>query len=120
MNEESAEQKRKYYRLKYPKRAMPVMRIQGEQFHVSEVSEKGIRIIMNRLNSLYHGLSLAGSVKLHGDQNIKIEGAVLRMENSEVILQLSKGPSFKDMVQEQRFIRNKYPTYFSRMRAQAA
>jgi len=120
MSEEAWEQKRKFYRLKYPKRAMPVIRIKGEQFYVTEVSEQGLRVIIRGLGMLYHGLRLAGTIKLHGDNRIDVEGAILRFDDNEVVLQLNKGPSFKDMVQEQRHIRNKYPSYFSRLRACAA
>ena len=118
MNDEV--QKRKYYRLRYPSRAMPVVRIQDELFHVSEVSEKGIRVIMNNLTTLYKGLSLTGTLSLSVDCKVPIEGAILRFDKNEVIIQLYKGPSFKDMVEQQRHIRNKYPAYFARLRANAA
>lgn len=118
MNDEV--QKRKYYRLRYPRRAMPVVRIQDELFHVSEVSEKGIRVIMNNFTTLYKGLSLSGTLNLGLDCSVPIEGAILRFENNEVILQLYKGPSFKHMVEQQRHIRNKYPAYFARLRTDAA
>ena len=42
------------------------------------------------------------------------EGAVLRFDQNEAIVKLKKGPTFKNMVEEQRHIRQKYPTYFSR------
>ncbi|WP_260261809.1 PilZ domain-containing protein [Vibrio intestinalis] len=114
------EQKRKYYRLRYPRRAMPIVRFHDELFHVSEVSEKGIRIVMNNLTTLYKGLSLSGTLSLNPDCKIPVEGSILRFDKNEVILYLNKGPSFKHMVQEQRHIRNKYPAYFARLRANAA
>ncbi|MGF1696187.1 PilZ domain-containing protein [Vibrio kyushuensis] len=115
MSEDSI-QKRQYYRLKYPKRAMPVMRIQDELYRVSEVSEKGIRFVIDKPDSIHHGLDMSGVLNLHDDSQISIQGAVLRLDKNEVIILLSKGPSFKDMVQEQRHIRQKYPTYFAKMR----
>ena len=113
-----AVQKRKYYRLRYPRRAMPIVRIHDELFHVTEVSEKGIRVMMNNLTSLYKGLSLSGTLSLGVDCTVLIEGAILRFEDNEVILLLYKGPSFKHMVEQQRHIRNKYPAYFARLRSQ--
>jgi len=41
---------------------------------------------------------------------------VLRQEGDEVVVQLSQGPSFKDMVSEQRHIRKKYPVFFASLR----
>ncbi|GAK82719.1 protein chain release factor A [Vibrio ponticus] len=112
-------QKRKYYRLRYPRRAMPTVRIDDQLFHVSEISEKGIRIIMNNFASLYRGLTLTGTLSLGVDNQIPVKGQVLRFDDNEVILQLVQGPSFKDMVEQQRHIRTKYPVHFARLRSQS-
>lgn len=114
------EQKRKYYRLRYPKRAMPSIRFEENLYQVTEVSEKGIRIMMKNLVSLYKGLSMTGTLNLHDEREVKVKGSILRFDKEEVIVILDKGPSFKHMVEEQRHIRNKYPSYFARLRTQAA
>lgn len=114
------EQKRKYYRLKYPRRARPYVRFSDELFSVTEVSEGGIRLQIGKLTSMYKGLSMKGTLNLHDDSKVSVEGAVLRFDEDEVIVQLRKGPSFKDMVEEQRHIRNKYPSFFASLRRQAA
>jgi len=117
MSEESFAQKRQYYRLKYPKRARPVIRIQDELFHVSEVSEKGVRLMIRNISAFYRGLSMAGTLSLHDESKINVSGSVLRFDGDEVILKLTKGPSFKNMVAEQRHIRQKYPSFFASLRA---
>lgn len=114
------EQKRKFYRLKYPRRGRPSVRFAQELFHVSEVSEGGIRVIMNNFSNLYKGLSIKGVLSLHNDYEVAIEGAVLRFDDQEMVVQLKKGPSFKDMVEEQRHIRKHYPRHFEKLRVQAA
>ena len=116
MSEKSFIQKRKYYRLKYPHKARPVMRIKDELFHVSEVSEKGVRLMMRNIIPVYRGFSMAGTLRLHGNNSVAISGAVLRQEGDEVVVQLSQGPSFNYMVSEQRHIRNKYPVFFASLR----
>ncbi|CAK4068257.1 MULTISPECIES: PilZ domain-containing protein [Vibrio] len=114
------EQKRKFYRLKYPKRGRPSVRFSQELYHVTEVSEGGIRVLMHNLSSLYKGLTMKGVLSLHNDCEVSIEGAVLRFDNDEVIVQLKKGPSFKNMVEEQRHIKNVFPRHFERLKMQAA
>ncbi|WP_100752262.1 PilZ domain-containing protein [Vibrio salilacus] len=114
------EQKRQYYRLKYPKRARPYVRFADEMFQVTEVSEGGIRMVLNNFTCMYKGLSMKGVLNLYGDRSIPIEGAVLRFDNDEVVLQLRKGPTFKIMVDQQRHIRQKYPSFFERLRGTAA
>jgi len=106
-------QRRQYYRLKYPKKARPVIRIEDHQFHVCESSEKGLRVVMNNIANLYRGLRLSGTVRLNGNQEVEIEGAILRFDDNEVIVKLDKGLSFRDMVSEQRHIRQKYPLFFA-------
>lgn len=106
-------QRRQYYRLKYPKKARPLMCIEDWFFQVSESSEKGIRLLMNNLAHLYYGFKLSGTVRLHDDHEVQVEGSILRFDQDEVIVKLEKGLSFRDMVAEQRHIRKKYPTFFA-------
>ncbi|MGX9418827.1 PilZ domain-containing protein [Vibrio sp. RC27] len=113
-------QRRQYYRLKYPKRARPVMRIEDQFFHVCESSERGIRVVMNNITNLYRGLRLSGTVRLHSNQEVSIEGSIVRFDNGEVVVKLDKGLSFRDMVAEQRHIRQKYPLFFSDQGSSAA
>ncbi len=67
MSEKSFIQKRKYYRLKYPHKARPVMRIKDELFHVSEVSERVFALWCNII-PVYRGFSMAGTLRLHGNK----------------------------------------------------
>ena len=117
MSDGSFTQKRQYYRLKYPKGARPIMRIKDQLFQVSEVSEKGVRVMTRNVSHFYRGLSMAGTLDLHDEKRVDISGAVLRFDGDEVIIQLSRGPSFKDMVSEQRHIRQHYPAFFASLRA---
>ena len=80
-------------------------------FQVTEVSEGGMRMIVNSLNSMYKGLSVKGILNLNDEDQVEIEGAVLRFDQGEVIVQLRKGPTFKIMVEQQRHI--KQNTLFS-------
>ncbi len=107
----SHSQKRKYYRLEVPKKARPVMRIKDELFSC-QWSVWGVRLMMRNIIPVYRGFSMAGSLRLHDNNTIDISGAVLRQEGDEVIVQLLQGPSFKDMVSEQRHIRQKVPGVF--------
>lgn len=116
----SLEQKRQFYRLKYPKRGRPSVRFSQEMFSVTEVSEGGIRLLINNFTNLYEGFCVKGVLSLHNDCEVPIEGAILRFDDNEVIVKLNKGPSFKDMVDEQRHIRNVFPRHFERLKAQAA
>ncbi|MDC5707240.1 PilZ domain-containing protein [Vibrio europaeus] len=113
-------QKRQFYRLRYPKRARPFVRFGDDLFQVAEVSEGGIRMVVANSNTMYKGLEIKGMLNLNDESRVEIEGAVLRFDRDEVIVQLRKGPTFKIMVDEQRKIRSKYPVFFARLREAAA
>ncbi len=106
-------QRRQYYRLKYPKEARPLIRIEDQFFRVSESSERGLRVRMSERGHLRRGSPFSGTIRLHNNQEVDIEGVVIRFSGGEVIVKLDKdkGLSFKDMVSEQRYIRQRYPLF---------
>lgn len=108
-------QQRQYFRLRYPKNARPVLHLEERTFSVSETSEKGLRVIMGNIASLYCGLRMSARVTLHADVDVSIEGSILRFDDdNEVIIKLDKGLSFKNMVAEQRYVKQKFPNYMAR------
>ncbi len=117
MANDETTQRRAFFRLCYPKRAMPNINIAGAQYHVSEVSERGLRVLITNSAAFYPGLSLSGSLKLHGERQVFVQGSVLRIEAAEVVIQLNTGLSFKDMLEEQRYMRQRYPASFAKQGA---
>ncbi|MCE0493134.1 PilZ domain-containing protein [Vibrio salinus] len=102
-------QQRQYFRLRYPESARPMIRVQGKIFSVSETSEKGLRVKMGHVASLYCGLKMKAVVSLHDDVDVIVEGSILRFDdNNEVVIKLVKGLSFKNMVSEQRYVRQRF------------
>ncbi len=112
MGEREGIQQRQFFRLRYPKNARPVIRVQENTFSVSESSEGGLKVLMGHVASLYCGLKMSATVSLHDNSDVNIEGSVLRFDdNNEVVIKLDKGLSFKDMVSEQRYVRQKFPNF---------
>ncbi|WP_282176791.1 PilZ domain-containing protein [Vibrio nereis] len=83
----AVENKRQFYRLKYPPGARPSVWFSKQRYCVSDVS---------------------------------IVGDVFRFDGHEMVIKLDKGPSFKHMVDEQRYIRSKYPAFYDRLRGKVA
>ncbi len=111
--DDSAHQRREFFRLCYPKRAMPDIRLAGYRFHVSEVSERGLRVLMEGGANFVRGMNLSGTLNLHQGRQLWIKGQVLRVEKQEMVLKLTEGLTFKDMVEEQRYMRQNYPSLYS-------
>ncbi|EMK3313000.1 PilZ domain-containing protein [Vibrio vulnificus] len=113
------DQKRKYYRLKYPVKALPRVRINGDVYHVNEVSEGGLRVTLSSIHQFHQGLMIRGTLQLLNCV-LAIEGRILRFDQDEVVLKLSKGPSFKHMAAEQRCLLQHFPTHIHMLRRAAA
>ncbi len=88
--------------------------MKDRRYSVAEVSEKGLRVVVENSSVLYRGMSMKGVLLLHGGKLIEIEGAILRFDGNEVIIKLKQGPSFKHMLAEQMRLRRKYPLLFNK------
>ncbi|BBL90805.1 MULTISPECIES: PilZ domain-containing protein [Vibrio] len=106
---EKATQQRAYYRLQYPSCARPSLLISGTRYLVSELSEQGLRLLKAHHSLDAVGVKVRGELSLHDNTELSLAGHVIRMEEKEVIVKLDAGPSFKNMLDEQRFMRSNYP-----------
>ncbi|CAH0539384.1 PilZ domain-containing protein [Vibrio marisflavi] len=102
-------QKREHFRLRYPKSDRPVIHLIDGNYLVSEISEKGLRVLMKNTSILCSGMSIHGVLTLHEDNEVNVEGYIRRFENDEVILELEKGPSLKMMESEKVHLRREFP-----------
>ena len=107
---------RSFYRLRYPKPARPVVRIDGLTYPVVELSESGMRIVVSPETACPVNSPLTGHVIFSDQSSEVVEGEVLRTEVkdddfSEAILQLTTGVSLKRMLAEQMRIRKQYPRF---------
>jgi hypothetical protein len=104
-------QQRAYYRLQYPNCARPSLHISGTRYSVTELSEQGLRLLKAHRSLDAVGVKVRGELSLHDNTELKLTGHVLRLEANEVIVKLEEGPSFKNMLDEQRFMRATYPEF---------
>lgn len=106
---------RTVYRLRYPSGAGPSVRIDGLTYAVTELSESGVRILLESDSSVSVKDRLIGHVTFFDDATEVIEGEIARIEGNtadqvEAVLHLSKGVSLKRMLSEQVRIRSEYLT----------
>lgn len=110
MNESQQSERRKYHRLQYPEAERLNVRIDGKDFHVSEISEKGTKIILPNRCPVSHNQPVTGVLWFKDGVNIVIHGVVQRCDDDGVALKLSKGISMQRMIIEQSRILQKYPS----------
>ncbi len=103
---------RQFTRLHYKlPQLMPMALIKGDEFAVSEVSEKGIRV--KGCNGLFPtiGMSMTAEIYMHSGL-VAVAGEVIRFNGDETVFLLSTTISPQQMVSEQRFLEKKHPNVF--------
>jgi len=113
MSDSHHDQKRAFYRLRYPEAARPGVRIDGRDGAVAELSEGGARIVLAG-DGVGPGQRLVGVVRFTDGGTARIAGEVQRLDGDEVVLILSVGVSLKRMLAEQQRLLRDYPSHFDR------
>ncbi|MGJ8669452.1 MAG: PilZ domain-containing protein [Oceanococcus sp.] len=107
-------QRRSHFRLRYPEEERLQLCTDEGEFFVCEVSESGLRIVLQSDTSLEHVPDrLVGLLSVQGD-TLAIEGRVLRRDGKEAVLVLSEGIPLPLILNEQRRLLRKYPGLFGR------
>ena len=72
--------------------------ISGNEFDVTDISEHGIKF--------YLGSKISGMITFHDGESLLIEGKIIRIQNNEVAVHLSKAIPPDRMIEEQKNIEN--------------
>lgn len=114
MAQNTPDQRRQFFRLRYPKNERPRAKIMGRDFLICEISEQGVRILFTNSHPVSRGVPIGGTITFSDGEEIEIEGSTLRLDGNELIAQLTKGPDLKRINKEQIRLRKKYPGLFGK------
>ena len=107
------EQRRAHFRLFYPESERPVMDANGQQHRVVEIAEGGIRIVVNRGESMQLGDAFGGDICFHDDGVERVAGEVYRLDEVLAVIKLANGLSLHRVMLEQAYIKKKYPMFIA-------
>ncbi len=99
----NGQDRRTYFRVKYPHSERPRLVITRDEFEVIDISEQGIRFSF--------GPVLSEMVTFHDGESVNLKGKLLRTQDSEVVTQFVKGIPSERIIKEQRYLMKKYPGY---------
>ena len=101
-------QKRKHYRVVYPPMARPKLVMWGQELEVIDISENGIKFISDLDMARRISRKSRGKLILKNGNTIEVEGVILRIQDEQTILYLSRGIPYHAIVAEQRYLLSHY------------
>ena len=114
MDGSQGSERRRYYRLEYPAAERPTVRYKGRDYRVSEASEGGVKILLDRQCVVRAGQFFAGVIRFKDGGIVPVVGVVLRHDKREMVVKFTIGISFNRIMTEQVRIRKKYPMFFDK------
>ena len=102
--------RREYFRLPYPITSGAVLSIDGANYKVEEISEKGLRIVAGGGN-FEVDVRIEGTLILTIGAKCQVAGTVLRLESNACVVKLERGPSSQDVMREQRHLAKRFPNW---------
>ncbi len=104
------EDRRKYFRVRYPNIAHPLLVLRDKALAVTELSEGGMRVLEMDPN-IPKGTPVTGRLELlHGEQ-FEVEAQVGRWEAEECVLVYLSGITFASVMREQQHLVQEFPDF---------
>lgn len=95
---------RDLFRIEYSVRDRPVFRVAGKGLAILNLSEGGLCFLDPEASAAV-GDAIRGMITLHSGEQVPVEGNVVRIDGPRVALELVRGVSLADILEEQRYLR---------------
>jgi hypothetical protein len=102
--------RREYFRLPYPITSGATLSVDGANYKVGELSERGLRIVSG-VGRFPVDAQLQGTLTLAVGVTCPITGTVLRIEDDSFVVKLERGPTSYDVIREQRYVAKSFPDW---------
>jgi hypothetical protein len=102
--------RREYFRLPYPITSGATLAVDGANYKVGEVSERGLRIVSG-VGRFAVDSRVQGTLTLAVGVSCPVSGTVLRIEDDSFVVKLERGPTSYDVIREQRFVAKTFPDW---------
>jgi hypothetical protein len=105
---------REFYRVTYPEKERPSLKIGEDELTVIDISEKGGKFLNDKDVKIDPDATIDGTITFHNGETISVEGTVLRAFNDQVVICFTKtqGIPFSVILKEQRYLRENYKHLF--------
>jgi len=99
--------RRGLYRVTYPPEARPKLKIKSREFEVINLSEKGIRFLLDK--QIEFTKWVRGRVTFQDGESLEVEGKIIWKKPDEIALSLLIIPiPYERVLKEQRYLINRF------------
>ncbi len=102
--------RREFFRLPYPITSGATLTVDGTNYKVGEISERGLRVVTG-VGLLAVHAQVEGTLTLTMGLCCHISGMVLRIEDDSFVVKLERGVSTRDVIREQLFVAKAFPDW---------
>jgi hypothetical protein len=102
--------RREFFRLPYPVTAGATLVVEGTNYKVGEISERGLRVVTG-VGQFPVDTRIEGTLTLSMGQRCPVSGTVLRVEGDAFVIKLERGPTTRDVMREQLFMAKAFPDW---------
>jgi hypothetical protein len=102
--------RREYFRLPYPITSGATLAVDGANYKVGELSERGLRVVTG-VGRFAVDARVQGTLTLATGITCAVSGTVLRIEDESFVVKLERGPTSYDVIREQRFVAKVFPDW---------
>jgi len=102
--------RREFFRLPYPITSGATLRVDGTNYKVAEISERGLRVVEG-VGVFPVDAAVEGTLTLAMGVRCPVSGKVLRIDDDSYVLKLERGPSTRDVIREQLFVAKAFPDW---------
>ncbi len=102
-------QRRTYHRIRFPIAEQPRWIVGDASFAVVDLAEANCRLRWRGDTAIDWELPLSGILRFADGDQVWIEGQAVRQDSAGIVVQFTKGVTFKKVVALQRELLRKYP-----------
>lgn len=102
--------RREYFRLPYPITSGAVLSVNGTNYKVDEISERGVRVVTG-VGRLPVASAIEGTLQLVQGKRCDVSGVVLRIDDNAFIVHLDRGVRSSDIMREQVCVAKAFPDW---------
>jgi hypothetical protein len=102
--------RREFFRLPYPIMIGATLFVDGANYKVGELSERGLRVVTG-IGRFPVDAQVRGTLTLATGVRCEVSGTVLRVDEDYFVVRLERGPTSYDVIREQRYVSRAFPDW---------